>query len=303
MSVLPLFTATALSITPHFGVGQGEFEWNIGGGANTNTAPNILSELEYNDLDSRYVGIDIDGYTAFTRGTGLFYEFRYLKGEVKKGESIDSDYLLNDREYLFSKSTAEVRDGKLDTTEISIGIQNCIWSQTNTITLLVGYREDTQSFTSTNGVQEVAYDFESEEFGNPGKISLEGLDSEYAANWKSVFVGLALNYYYGRHGTSFRYTYNDADYSAIADWNLREDLKHPESFDQSGKGWGNTYEFSYYLNLSKRTDLRVTYCVEEWKVKNGYDRVHFIDGVSVVTLLKEVSWDSQRIDLGIRFSF
>ena len=144
----------------------------------------------------------------------------------------------------------------------------------------------------------------------PDSGPFPGLDSSYETAWQGPWIGIDLRVktrdtssFTRRFETSLTFEYHWADYCAQADWNLREDLSHPKSFEHhaDGNGWRIGAGFSWLLHHVWA--LNFSYDFQDWSTDSGYDNVLFADGGSAKTRLNGVSWTSHALSLGVSLRF
>ena len=106
-----------------------------------------------------------------------------------------------------------------------------------------------------------------------------------------------------RFETYFTFEYHWADYDAEADWNLREDFAHPNSFDHEadGNGYFLAAGFNFVLNRFWALNLNLDY--QDWWTDEGFQRTYGADATVKDTRLNEVNWSSYALSLGIAFRF
>jgi hypothetical protein len=277
------------------GYRQDNLDWNIAGTI-FGQYVNVLSELEWEDIESYQVKFEgrfvIPKIIAF-RGIADY-------GWIYDGEVQDSDYLGDNRTLEFSRSNNSADDGNVWDVSLAVGYpiragRNVI----GTITPLVGYSYHEQNLTMTDGFQTI-----------PPFGSFPGLDSRYETEWKGPWIGFDLNFkaaeyksFAHRFETFFSYEYHWADYDAEADWNLRDDFKHPKSFthDADGNGWIIRAGFNFVLH--RNVALNFNYDYQDWSTDDGTDKIFFADGTTSKTKLNEVNWTSYSLGLGLSLRF
>ncbi|UCD79556.1 MAG: hypothetical protein JSW26_29895 [Desulfobacterales bacterium] len=277
------------------GYRRDDLDWNIAGDSSGNN-PNVLSELTWNDLES---------YQVKFQGSLVLPNIIALRGYadyawIFDGENQDSDYLGDNRTYEFSRSNNKADDDNVWDASLGIGYpfrtgQTVI----ATVTPLVGYSHHEQNLKITDGYQTI-----------PPLGSFSGLDSSYDTEWKGPWIGIdmrfraeKLNNFAERFETYFSYEYHWADFYAKADWNLRDDLRHPKSFEHEADATGWIIDAGLNFILQHNIALNFDFDYQSWGAKDGNDKVFFADGTTGKTRLNEVNWSSYAFRLGLEIRF
>ncbi|HHP7236386.1 MAG TPA: hypothetical protein ACFCUC_17275 [Desulfobacterales bacterium] len=273
-----------------------ELDWNIAG-----NGVNVLSELTWEDLQSVAVGGTLQ--RRFGPGFRILGSVDY--GFVFDGDNQDSDYAGDNRTLEFSRSNNSADDGDLWDLSLGLGYDLALLTNRLTVSPLLGYSLHVQNLTITEGVQTVS------EFGFPVPLGpFPGLDSSYDTQWYGPWLGLEAvykSYGTGDPAGGFEFSlgvqYHWADYEADATWNLRGDLRQPDSFehDADGNGVVGSGAFAYLFNA--RWSLTVDAKYQDWETDPGIDRIFLADGTVLTTRLNEVNWESYALTVGIRCRF
>lgn len=277
------------------GYRRDDLNWNIAGDASGNN-PNVLSGLTWNDLESfqiKFQGGLVIPHIIALRGHADY-------AWIFDGQNQDSDYLGDNRTYEFSRSNNNADDGSVWDASLGIGYPfRTSGTVIATFTPLAGYSQHEQNLKATDGYQTI-----------PPTGSFSGLDSSYDIEWKGPWIGMDMcfraekfNNFVERFETYFAYEYHWADYHAEADWNLRNDLRHPKSFehDADGTGWIISAGLNFVLN--RRIALNFDFDYQNWSAKDGNDKVYLVDGTTAKTRLNEVNWSSYYLGLGLEVRF
>lgn len=280
-----------------FGAGyrRDDLNWNIAGDSGGNN-PNVLSELTWNDLES---------YQVKFQGSFLIPNIVALRGYadyawIFDGENQDSDYLGDNRADEFSRSNNDADEGNVWDGSLGVGYpfrtgQTVI----ATFTPLAGYSQHEQKLKITDGYQTI-----------PPTGSFPDLNSSYDTEWKGPWIGMdmrfraeELNNFAKRLETYFSFEYHWVDYHAQADWNLRDDFRHPKSFEQDADGTGWIIGTGLNFVLQRNIALNFNFDYQNWQAKDGSDKIFFVDGTTVKTRLNEVNWSSYALGLGLEVRF
>ncbi|MBN1849761.1 MAG: autotransporter domain-containing protein [Deltaproteobacteria bacterium] len=275
-----------IKMRPAIGYRRDNLVWNIAGDLNGEN-PNILSELEYNNLVIYQAGINAQIFVnqIYLKGS-VFY------GDIIRGECIDSDYHEDNRNDMFSESKSEAHDDNTFDLSMGMGYVFSFFKKRLHIAPLVGLAYHEQNLRITNGTQTY------------GIADLSGLNSTYQTEWQSMFAGIDIIIGV-THTTTFTLSgeYHDADYSAEADWNLRQDFQHPVSFMHDADGQGTTLKAGFEKALNKRWTIGLNYVRHDWSTEPGTDRVFFSNETTSETRLNEVKWESEAVNLSMGYRF
>jgi len=271
-----------------------DYQWTIAG-TTAGTSPNILSDLEWNNLKSSQIRAKA-GATLFNR---FIVEGYGAYADIYSGENQDSDFLGDNRTLEFSRSNNNSKDGELVDLSAGIGylfdikyMLEYLQADTLTLTTLAGYSYHELKLNTTEGFQTI-----------PASGPFAGLRSTYNATWEGPWAGFELRGQRNKISGFFRLEYHWADYYAHADWNLRSEFQHPISFEHFSDGMGLVYQtgVSYHPNEHWSVDLSGD--IQNWRAREGVDRTHFVSSADIDTQLNEVRWNSYAVMLGATYSF
>ncbi len=266
--------------------------WNK---ADIDGAPNILSELTWDDVES-YV-LRADGKVTFANRFRL--ESSLSHGEIFGGDNQDSDYLGNDRTYEFSRSNNKTEDNHVFDISAGLGYQmgfvgdpDFFILDSACVTWLGGYSYHRQDFRIKDLSQTI-----------PATGGMDGLNSQYDSRWKGPWLGFEFSGQKKKWNALFRFEYHWADYYADANWNLRSDLQHPKSFENEADAYGLVYRLGFGYAFNPRWSLNLNADIQNWRAKNGTDRMFFATGDVYEMTLNEVKWDSTALMLEAKYTF
>lgn len=272
------------------GLRYDNFRWNIAGNS-SGSAPNILSELTWRELQS----IGIRGEGRLTRDRILTARGSYEYAWIYHGENQDSDYLLDDRRGEFSRSNNVSDEGSLLDATFGAGYP---WRMTSglydgTIAFLGGYSYHEQNLRMTDGFQTI-----------PRTGTFSGLDSKYEARWRGPWLGVDMIFRReNRLTVSGAFEYHWALYRADAQWNLRTDLGQPKSFRHTADGTGMVGTAGVSYEIKKNWALTLNGKIQGWWTRPGVDKTFGSDGSTVETRLNEVKWESYEVHVGAKCRF
>ncbi len=285
-----------------FGSGhrRGDLLWNTGF-PDSPALPNILSELEWNDIDM--VQFDVDGEVRFNNRfrAGLNIGI----GVIYNGVGRDSDYTLDDRQGEFSRSVFEVDGDDTIDGSVYIGYEfpiEIIKNKKILFTPLLGYSYHEQNIQFEDAVQVVA----GSAFGvtTPPLGPFSGLDSEYKTNWYGPWLGFETEYNTSNWTFIANYSHHWADYDAQARWNLRADFAQPISFIHEAEAEGDRFSLTFLRDWRDDWQAYLNMGIEQWKTESGLTRIFFANGTSSEAVrLNEAIWDSWWAGLGMTRTF
>lgn len=289
----PLFIKRA-DIDFSTGLRNDDLKWNKAGNIEGKN-PTVLSELKWSDLEIWQLGLD----TKFAVSgndydlLGFFMGFKFDYGQILNGKNTDSDYKGDNRTNEFSRIKSNSDDGDVLDISLFIGPDLTFNNPRYAIIPLIGYSYHEQNLTLTDAFIET-----------PPSGSYPGLDSRYETEWKGPWLGVFFESLIGETlKVSSQIEYHWADYSAVADWNLREEFQHPRSFDHQADGTGVLFDLNIDYLLSKNWQIGLQGTYQDWETDAGTERVYLTDGTVLSTRLNEVNWDSVSIGLKLIYSF
>jgi len=270
------------SIIYGFGDRQTKVDWNIAGNL-AGTNPNIISELDWRNIKSNQFMLG-----SIWQDGDYFLKVFGEYGRIYDGENQDSDYNLDNRKSEFSRSLNNSGKGYMLDTEISYGKDYVILGKLK-LSPMIGYSFHRQHLKIYDGKMVI------------GSANLTGLNSLYQANWWGPQLGISLKYKKNKSIFSFNYNLQDINFNGYTDWNLRTDLKHPESMTQKGGGSGTKISASYERAVSSFSSLSLVGNLYQYKAA-GVHTFNLLTGDSSQKL-NEVNWKSNEIKLVYRSLF
>lgn len=278
------------------------FRWSIAG---PDKVPNILSEIEW-----EYLGIleaSAFGWNSFP--CGLYYRWNTSYGAVVSGEVVDSDYLGDDRTFLFSKSKSRANIGNTFDAAAGAGWQFSFCNDGLLVAAVAGWAFDLQDMHLIKG--RIVFDGI-----NPANVGpLPNLHSKYEARWYGPWVGVdAVWQACPEWVFNGSFEYHHVRYRGTGDWNLRTDFDG--SFHHASRGHGILgrlgilYAFRgdwlFILNLQG----------QRWEAFGGTDTTRikqividpatgiFLEqSVKVVLPFREAQWWSLGASFGVEYRY
>lgn len=270
--------------------------WNI---ADSDYRPNILSELQYDDIES----LTLSGTLRWSNSANFYVRGGFDIGRTLSGDVQDSDYLGNNRTYEFSRSYSDSDSGSLVDATIGVGYRFDLPLSGSDrymhLMPLVGYSYHSQDLDMTDGVQVIAdYGF------NMPLGPFDGLDSNYDAHWAGPWIGLDMELVFDqRHALLASLEYHWADYEADANWNLRGDFAHPISYEHDSDGDGIVASITYRYTPNPKWFWTVGFRYSRFEADSGTDTTYLSDGSVVAGPLNEAEWESYAVTVGLGFKF
>ncbi len=278
------------------GIRIDSFDWNIASEITGTQTPNVLSELTWKNVMQYQVKVGGDYTLPYTPLKGLYVEGSAAVATAFAGDTQDSDYLGDNRTEEFSRSHSDSSNSDASSKRIAAGYSLNLSSTDPTnvkyifLTPVVGYAQEEQSFSMTDGTQEI-----------PETAPILGLNSHYDTKWKAPFIGARLALGNPNNRLSTKLDYHRGTYEATADWNLRDTLMHPVSYthhaDAQGWNFSLTYEHNIFYGLSLFANADLQY----WNAEDGLDRLFFSNGTSSDQKLNDVNWRMQYYALGLNY--
>jgi hypothetical protein len=271
-----------------------QLDWNIAGNS-AGTNPNILSELTWKDLKI----YQITGTLRLSIDEGFYLRGGLGYGWIFSGTNQDSDFLGNDRAHEYSRSNNEAGAGNVLDAALGVGYQFKLASGRLRLIPLVGYSYDKQNLVIRDGFQSISTPGLTPPYG-----PFQGLDSSYDAAWLGPWLGMDLLFSASNNLTLLAtFEYHWADYKGEADWNLRNDLAHPKSFEHDAFGRGFLISAGVDYAFAGRWSLGLSANYQKWRTDPGTDRLFYATGAIAASRLNEVNWESYAFILALTCQF
>jgi hypothetical protein len=278
-----------------------KLSWSIAGRA-AGTSPDVLSELSWSSVDSYQV--TFANRSRFRRHiycrTALNYAW------VQDGTVRDSDYDGDGRSLEWSRSISESNGDHMWDLSTAGGYAFILLNDRLLVAPLLGFSYHKQDLRITDGTQVVST---RPPAPNIGPLSRQ-LDSTYFARWTGPWIGADLRYLTGKRGPNhlsmefgFSWELHYADYYGEGNWNLRDDLNHPKSFEHDAEGYGICISGEWLITLAPHWDLNLAANYQYWDTGTGTDRKFLSDGNTAVTVLNGVTWSNSSFMVGASYHF
>lgn len=220
-------------------------------------------------------------------------------GAVRSGTNQDSDYAASNYTQEYSRSNNQ-SGGAVRDFSIAVGktlpLPDLKVKQVSYplhIIPLAGFAINQQSFTMLNGQQTL-----------PANGAFPNLHNSYDTQWKSIWFGaeglLKVNDQLTLTGTG---EYHFADYTAEANWNLRNDFAHPVSFKHTASGQGYVISAGMIYQINKNILLNSSLGYQSWHTGSGVDQTFFAGGTTNNYTLNSVWWNAWTLHVGGAYRF
>lgn len=283
------------------GYREDRLDWNIAGDSRGQN-PNVLSELKWRNLEIGQVKLQ----SKFTLPRWFHFRGSAGYGWIANGDNRDADYLGDDRTFEYSRTDNHADQGSVWDFSAAAGYPFAFGREiVIALRPLIGYSYHRQNLSITDGDQTIATPGLTQ---NAGPFA--GLDSHYDARWYGPWAGVELGVeaavpdgFIRRVEGFLAGEVHRADYRAQADWNLRQDLAHPNSFRHRANGVGYVLSAGLNLFVAPRWALTAEATYQSWSTNQGRHRVYFADGGTANTQLNEVDWRSVALSIGLAYRF
>jgi hypothetical protein len=242
-----------------------------------------------------------DGIRAVegTLALDLHYDDRlHLRGEagygrITAGRSSISAYADDARSQTIYRSDQRSDGGDALDALVALGVSVANAADTVKLRGEFGYRFSQQRLTLTDGVELT-----------PAPGPYAGLDSRYQARWQGAWMGMSVSWAVvgpweltlGCRGTL-------ADYRGVLDLNLRTDLAHPRSIEQAGNGFALAGSAGIACRLTRALAILVQAEGEQWRIRDGRDRVYYASGASDDVPLLDAKLSTWTLRCGLRWEY
>jgi len=274
------------------GYRQDALLWNI---ADTDGSPNILSELDWQNLRIWHFRSDAE----ITFFNNYLIDLKADYGLIWAGDNQDSDYLGNNKTFEFSRSNNKTKDDDVLDLSLGAGLKFFLGEYSELLeasdvwlSLLAGYSYHEQNLRITEGFQTI-----------PATGPFDGLNSTYQTEWDGPWLGVGISGRRDKFKVDVGFEYHFADYYAQANWNLRPDFQHPKSFEHVAEGRGLVLDVEGSYELTKNWSVNLLLEFQKWRAEDGIDRTFFSNGTIIETRLNEVDWNSVAFTLGAAYDF
>ncbi|MGB8598826.1 MAG: hypothetical protein WCD07_03205 [Burkholderiales bacterium] len=280
--------------------GESPFEYSLGVGLRQDSlrwsiadaGANIASEVKWSSMFIT----QLRGAAKLNLPNNWQVRGAISAGGVRSGNNQDSDFADSNRTQEFSRSNNS-SGGSARDFSIAVGkkLRRADFPNGDTLHLvpLLGLSLHQQNFTMFNGVQTI-----------PANGPFPGLGNGYDTKWQSAWAGLEA-----LRGMGEKLTLNAkgemhlVDYSAEANWNLRNDFAHPVSFKHSATGLGLALGVGGTYRYNKNFLMNAALDYQTWKTGGGKDQTFFAGGTTANFALNSVRWNSTSLNVEAAYQF
>jgi hypothetical protein len=270
-------------------------DWNIAGNE-AGTNPTILSEVTWNDLGAIQVSLG----TKALINRSIYLRGSLGSGRVLSGDNQDSDFHQNHGIQEYARSNNKADDGSVWDATAAFGYQFRSASDRFRLSPLAGFSYRAQNLTMTEGYQTLSTPEETPPIG-----PIEGLDSTYDTQWYGPWIGVDLLFEASkRFGLFAGVEHHWTKYKAEGNWNLRDDLAHPKSFEHEADGTGFLIALGgHYVFPEPSWSLGLEMNYVDWTTDPGIDRQFKPDDSVQKARLNRVNWDSLVFMMKLTYRF
>ena len=273
------------------GYASAEMDWNIASDLSGHITPNILSELEWDDLDL----IELSFEQRLLFGGRWHLELSADYAWINDGEVQDSDYAGDNRTLEFSRSNSKT-DGDYSYDIWAAGGMRFV-SGDITLTPLFGYSHHRQRVNIIDGAQTV-----SNGPFVPAVGPIAGLDSRFETRWRSLWVGLEAERRFPTLRIYWRIEYHDADYRGEGFWNLRTDFAQNPSFRHTADAEAWVFRAGLSKRLSDALNAKLEARSQRWETNSGDDVTFMSSGARFLTRLNEANYHQWGLRLALEYT-
>lgn len=263
------------------GYQQESLHWSIAGNSN-GSSPNILSELRWKNLGAISSGIN----ASWKIWRGLTLSGSYTTTFTISGNVSDMDYTADNRTAVSYAENFAADKGSTASGSACLGYE-LKSSSGISFTPALGYviNRDLLYLTDHTG-------------------RFPALNSSYKTNWKGLFIslnaGIALA---PRLKVSTRFTYNQVNYRATGDWNLRTQFEQPVSYRHRALAYGLEASAELTYALCKNLSVEAGSACSFWQTGNGTDQLYLSNGSTDHTQLNQVLKSCYQLNAGLKLQF
>ncbi|SHF32777.1 hypothetical protein [Pedobacter caeni] len=235
-----------------------DFKWSIAGNSNGQN-PNVLSEVIWTKLKGLGMGLDVE----LNIWSHIYFKGSYHKAFIRSGSATDHDYAADDRTQVtysaFLKSNEGHRLRYAATLAYAVRLHEML-----DVIPYAGYANNSQSLSLKN--------FEEEKGGRE-------LNSTYQSKWNGPVVGLDMELARTRRiNLNAGFSYQQLNYTGLADWNLIDAFNHPLSFKHIAKGFETQVLLRLNFSINSRCSIYLRGEHRYAETGNGIDQLFLADG-------------------------
>ncbi|CAI9678142.1 omptin family outer membrane protease [Elizabethkingia anophelis] len=271
-------------IIPYIGWNQEKLNWNIAGNEN-GQYPNVLSELKWQQLRGPEMGI----ISAVSISSRFQVRWNFSYQAITSGTVNDTDYAGDNRALKTAEFNLQADKGYTIKTRLELSY--LLWTnQTFSFRPHAGYFGSYQKLYMLDGDTPLI----------PGKE----LKSTYKPEWHGAVLGLETNFKKENWNVNLDISgMYFPQYSATANWNLREELRRPVSFEHRSKGKGFDTGLRIGYQLGQRIQPFISARYTQIEAGKGTDKLYMANGDIYKSRLNEVNSTSISFGIGVKVLF
>ena len=270
-----------LKVSLNAGYATEKLSWSIAGNA-MGTSPNVYSELIWKNLKGTAIGINLK-YQYLGK---FFIEGQYRSKHTNSGWVNDTDYGADNRTFPTYTTTLNTHGGSSNNFSAGTGYDLPLTKKLH-LAGSIGYVRDQQRLLI-----------------NDTKSSNNLLKSSYETDWTGAYIKLEPEYQLSNLiRISAGISYQQQNYKAKGNWNLRDDFQQPLSYSHHAKGYSLNNHLNVSIKVYKNLFVRLDGNYQTWETGNGTDKLFLITGKTPQTRLNEVNSSAYRFSSGVEMRF
>lgn len=270
-----------LSIQPYVKYRQESLSWSVAGDVSGQN-PNILSELKWKKLRGPQTGMLLQ--KEISRSFSVLMDMSYM--DITAGRVTDTDYSEDNRQGISYYEKLQADKGYMLSLDARLQYHVYLQPQIKIIPFL-GF---------TNKYQHL-YMLDNEIPLVEGSI----LKSTYTPHWYGGTVGSIFIFGVLKARVLLEISGDLIKYSAKANWNLRNELAHPVSFEHSATGKAVNARLSIEYPVSKNMYLTLSADISRAETQSGTDKTFYRSGREAFSRLNSVVNKSYGVGCGLKF--
>jgi Protochlamydia outer membrane protein len=237
------------------------FQWSIAG---IDNFPNTLSQLNWHDLRIAQAG----GNAYFVSCRNYVLYAAAEAGRIYHGHVTDTDYLLDDKQGLFSKVRADAGRGHVYDLKVAGGYRVQSTCGRFIGFFLAGYSQYAQYLHMYDGHQLSLFDF------TPCNDPIPGLNSKYTTLWYGPWAGIDFE----ARVEPCAFLFGGVEWHMFAYrghgfWNLRTDFVKRRFDHKAVPAWGYVIRLGGKWEIWPRWSLGVVGYFRMFRTKNGHEHL------------------------------
>ncbi len=300
-----LTTWALLSIQPYVATSQVQLDWSIARDLAGKDTPNILSELEFERVQSRELGVSASIASEARGSWQLLLEGDGAYGWIDRGTTIDSDYFGDNRTGLYSRSRATITGDNGYALRGGGGIAYQLVPDRHTVQAIFGVYRQVQTLNFQSGRQLVADAtvYSGSELNAVNTQLQHELDTHYRTEWQGNYLSLGYQWYLQKWSSAWRMNYLQGRYYGEGHWNLRDDFQQPRSFSHYVNSTGVELLWTLNYEIGPQWNAYIGLMHQHWQSDTGVGVSYLADGSINATRFNGVSWQVNQTRVGVSYRF